>query len=104
MILSHGHFYTIPTKSEIVADGQEGLWLTEFKGVNLLTAVVDTDYDHWAVFVQCMQEDGRNKFLSTRVMSREQNLSADHWLLAKETIQADNLEAEFKYSIDQRNC
>merc|ERR1712154_5904 len=100
----HGHFYTIPTKSEIVADGQEGLWLTEFKGVNLLTAVVDTDYDNWAVFVQCMQEDGRNKFLSTRVMSREQNLSADHWLLTKETIQADNLEAEFKYTIDQRNC
>ena len=29
---SHGHFYTIPTKSEIVADGQDGLWLTEFKG------------------------------------------------------------------------
>ena len=29
---SHGHFYTIPTKSEIVADGQDGLWLTQFKG------------------------------------------------------------------------
>ena len=29
---SHGHFYTIPTSSEIVADGQDGLWLTEFKG------------------------------------------------------------------------
>ena len=104
LINRHGHFYTIPTKSEIVADGQEGLWLTEFKGVNLLTAVVDTDYDNWAVFVQCMQEEGRNKFLSTRVMSRDQTLSSDHWLLAKETIQADNLEAEYKYSIDQRNC
>ena len=75
--ISHGHFYTIPTKSEIVADGQDGLWLTQFKGgkkskfyelnyelcisVNLLTAVVDTDYENWAVFVQCMQEDGKNK-------------------------------------------
>ena len=101
---SHGHFYTIPTSSEIVADGQDGLWLTEFKGgmkynclaetdddtlspVNLLTAVVDTDYDNWAVFVQCMTEDGKNKFLSTRVMSRAKTLSADQWLLVKETIQ-----------------
>ena len=72
--------------------------------VNLLTAVVDTDYDHWAVFVQCMQENGRNKFLSTRILSRARTLSADSWLLAKETIQADHLEAEYKYSIDQRNC
>ena len=31
-ISSHGHFYTIPTKSEVVADGQNGLWLTQFKG------------------------------------------------------------------------
>jgi len=83
----HGHFYTIPTKSEIVADGQDGLWLTQFKGVNLLTAVVDTDYDNWAVFVQCMQENGKNKFLSTRVMSRSQSLTPDQWLLVKETIQ-----------------
>ena len=29
--------------------------------VNLLTAVVDTDYATWAVFVQCMQEGGKNK-------------------------------------------
>ena len=55
--------------------------------VNLLTAVVDTDYDNWAVFVQCMTEDGKNKFLSTRVMSRAKTLSADQWLLVKETIQ-----------------
>lgn len=34
-VYSHGHFYTIPTKSEIVADGQDGLWLTQFKGGNL---------------------------------------------------------------------
>ena len=29
---SHGHFYHIPTLSEVVADGQDGLWLTQFKG------------------------------------------------------------------------
>ena len=55
--------------------------------MNLLTSVVDTDYDNWAVFVQCMTEDGKNKFLSTRVMSRAKTLSADQWLLVKETIQ-----------------
>ena len=55
---SHGHFYHIPTLSEVVADGQDGLWVTQFKGVNLLTAVVDTDYENWAVFVQCMEEGG----------------------------------------------
>ena len=58
-----------------------------YVSVNLLTSVVDTDYDNWAVFVQCMTEDGKNKFLSTRVMSRDKTLTADQWLLVKETIQ-----------------
>ena len=40
LTLSHGHFYTIPTKSEIVADGQDGLWLTQFKGGEVLVASV----------------------------------------------------------------
>ena len=101
---THGHFYHIPTLSEIVADGQDGLWLTEFKGVNLLTAIVDTDYNNWAVFVQCLQEDGKNRFLSTRVMSRRPSLAPAHWLLVKETVKAGNLEADFKYPIDQEQC
>merc|ERR1712183_896051 len=85
---SHGHFYHIPTLSEVVADGQDGLWVTQFKGVNLLTAVVDTDYENWAVFVQCMEEGGTNKFLSTRVMSRRPSLTPANWLLARETIKS----------------
>merc|ERR1712241_1636054 len=93
----HGHFYTIPTKSEIVADGQDGLWVTQFKGVNLLTAVVDTDYENWAVSVQCMEEGGTNKFLSTRVMSRRPSLTPANWLLARETIKSGGLEAEHRY-------
>ena len=57
-----------------------------FLSVNLLTAIVDTDYENWAVFVQCLQEGGKNKFLSTRVMSRHPTLSPEHSLLARETI------------------
>ena len=101
---THGHFYHIPTMSEVVADGQDGLWLTKFKGVNLLTAVVDTDYENWAVFVQCMQEEGKNRFLSTRIMSRRPTLAPEHSLLAKETIKAGEMEGEHKYAIDQENC
>ena len=63
--------------------------------VNLLTSVVDTDYENWAVFVQCMTEDGKNKFLSTRVMSRAKTLSADQWLLVKETIQVTRIHLIF---------
>ena len=33
--------------------------------VNLLTAIVDTDYENWAVFVQCMQEGGKNRLVNT---------------------------------------
>jgi len=101
---THGHFYHIPTLSEVVADGQDGLWLTQFKGVNLLTAIVDTDYENWAVFVQCMQEGGKNRFLSTRVMSRHPSLAPQHSLLAKETIKAGSLEGDYKYPIDQEEC
>ena len=27
-----GHYYHLPTISNIVANGQDGLWMTEFKG------------------------------------------------------------------------
>jgi hypothetical protein len=70
--------------SNIVAPGQDGLWMTTFKGgekanffrlffvkyftfvafsVDLLTAVVDTDYYNWAVFVQCSQDGGENRLV-----------------------------------------
>jgi len=99
-----GHFYHIPTVSNVLANGQEGLWMTQFKGVDLLTAVVDTDYNNWAVFVQCINEAGQNKFMSTRVMSRTPDLSPQHWLNVREVIKGSSLEAEFKYEIDQSTC
>lgn len=99
-----GHFYHIPTLSNILAAGQDGLWMTQFKGVSLLTAIVDTNYSTWAVFVQCVTEDGENKFMSTRVMSRGTDLSPQDWLAVREVIKSSNLEAEFKYEIDQSQC
>jgi len=99
-----GHFYHVPTVSSIIANGQEGLWMTQFKGVDLLTAVVDTDYRNWAVFVQCVEEGGENRFMSTRVMSRKTDLSAQDWLSVREVIKGSNLEAKYKYEIDQVDC
>ena len=43
--ISHGHFYTIPTKSEIVADGQDGLWLTQFKGGKKSISLMNLNYE-----------------------------------------------------------
>ncbi len=34
--------------------------------VDLLTAVVDTDYYNWAVFVQCSQDGGENRLVPQR--------------------------------------
>jgi hypothetical protein len=55
--------------------------------VNLLTAIVDTDYSHWAVFMQCEEEEVRNRFLSTRILSRLPWFSPEHWQEVKETMQ-----------------
>ncbi len=40
--------------------------------VDLLTAVVDTDYYNWAVFVQCSQDGGENRLVPLLVTSTEQ--------------------------------
>ena len=48
---------------------------------------MNTDYNHWAVFMQCKAEEGRNRFLSTRILSRQPWLSPEHWQEVKETIQ-----------------
>ncbi|XP_023324477.1 uncharacterized protein LOC111698387 [Eurytemora carolleeae] len=82
-----GHYYHIPTVSNVIANGQEGLWMTSFKGVSLLSGIVDTDYENWAVFVQCVNESGENKFMSTRVLSRTRDLSPQDWLTVREAIQ-----------------
>jgi len=100
----YGHFYNIPTDSKVLGNGQNSLWMTTFKGVDLLTAIVDTDYDNWAVFVQCSNEESQLKFMSMRVMSRSTDLSPQDWFTVREIIKGGNLESRYKYEIDQTSC
>lgn len=100
----YGFFHSVSAMSTVIANGQDGLWMTEFKGAELLTAVVDTDYSHWAIYVQCMAEEGGNRFSSTRVLSRFPTLEPQHWLLVRDTISRFELDADFVYTIDQENC
>jgi hypothetical protein len=100
----YGHFYNIPTDSQILGNGQNSLWMTTFKGVDMLTAIVDTDYQNWAVFVQCANEDSQLKFMSMRIMSRSTVLSPQNWFSVREIIKSNNLDARYKYEIDQSTC
>ncbi|CAB4068700.1 unnamed protein product [Lepeophtheirus salmonis] len=47
-----GHFYHIPTFSEIV-NGNKAVWKTQIKGVEMISGILDTDYSKWAILTQC---------------------------------------------------
>jgi hypothetical protein len=43
--------------------------------VDLLTAVVDTDYYNWAVFVQCSQDGGENRLVPCLLLLQSRPMS-----------------------------
>ncbi len=64
--------------------------------MDLVSLVSATDYENWAVLIQCHDQAGTPRFLSTRVLARSRTLSADHWIKAEEAIQAANARAKFR--------
>ena len=73
--------------------------------VDLLSSIVDTDYENWAVLVQCRNSAEKNtKFLSTRVISRRRSLSVDHFIEAQAAIERAGVGAPYKYPVAQDVC
>ncbi|XP_040574439.1 uncharacterized protein [Lepeophtheirus salmonis] len=98
-----GHFYHIPTFSEIV-NGNKAVWKTQIKGVEMISGILDTDYSKWAILTQCKVTPSGSTFLSTRLLSRSRYLSS----VERNEIQgiANSLEVStpFKYDIKQDVC
>ncbi len=76
--------------------------------VDLMSVVVSTDYDSYAVVVQCLSDSdgsgGEPRFLSTRILSRGRSLTATGWLKVEETIEAADAAAPFRYPVLQAPC
>ena len=73
--------------------------------------MVDTDYDNWAVLVQCSKPPSSDsssasepQFLSTRVLSRTTQPSVSDWIAVESAIAAAGVSAEHKFAIDQQEC
>lgn len=102
----NGHFYHVPTFST-VSQIDNAIWETQFKGVDLLSAILDTDYSRWAVLAQCSRPTGAKsepKFFSTRIMSRSRSLGAADLARIQAAIQEGNVGAPFKYPVEQGVC
>lgn len=105
-----GFFYHVPTFS-FVSESKPSLWDTQLRGVELISAIVDTDYDNWAILVQCQQLPSAGgglepepHFLSTRVLSRTRSLSTDDFMRAQAAIEAAEASADYRYPVDQDVC
>ena len=89
--------------------------------MELISAIVDTDYENWAVLVQCSDMsisnngvasppgttdnlDEEPNFLSTRVLSRKKSLSTGDWIKIQAAIERAKASAPFRYPVDQEFC
>jgi hypothetical protein len=100
-----GHFYHVPSIS-LVSEVEASVWETQFGRVELVSAIVDTDYDNWAVLVQCNKMEGVSEpsFLSTRVLSRTRTPGTSAWIAITSAIEAADASAKYKYPVDQDVC
>ncbi|TRY76554.1 hypothetical protein TCAL_06325 [Tigriopus californicus] len=100
-----GFFYHVPTFS-IVSQVKTSLWETQFVGVELISSIVETDYQNWAVLVQCRESGGGSdpKFLSTRILSRARTLSTEHFMEVQAAIEKVGASADFRYPVVQDEC
>merc|ERR1712004_519060 len=80
-------------------------WNTNFRNVEMVSVVVDTDYSRWAVIAQCVQNAyGPPTFQSSRILSRQRTLDDADLDRAKAALREFNIEGPYKHSIDQNNC
>jgi hypothetical protein len=77
-----------------------------FFSVDLVSVIVDTDYDNWAVLVQCSQVIGsaEPRFVSTRILSRTSNLGVSDWIAITSAIETADASASYKFPVDQVDC
>jgi len=99
-----GFMYHVPTFA-IFDDETNARWNTNFKNVEMVSAVVDTDYSRWAVVAQCTKNAaGEATFQSSRILSRSRSLRSPDLDRARAAIRDADVEGPYKYTIDQENC
>lgn len=99
-----GFFYHVPTFST-VSPIDTAVWETQFKNVELVSVILDTDYSRWAVLAQCSRSGGGEpSFLSTRVMSRTRTIGNADWNRVRAAIRDANAAAPHKYAVEQGVC
>ena len=99
-----GFTYHIPTFG-LFSTNDNGQWTTNFKNVDMVSVVVDTDYSRWAVLAQCTKNSyGAPTFGSSRILSRSRTLSSADLDRARAAIREAGIEGPYKYSIDQQDC
>jgi len=101
-----GHFYHVPTFS-LISDQNQAIWDTQFRGVELASLILGTDYTSWAVLAQCNKNSADSpspRYLSTRILSRTRSLSPDALAAVARVINAADSDAPFRYPVEQGVC
>lgn len=102
-----GHFYHVPTFS-IVDSANNAVWETQFGRKHLVTLILETDYDNWALLVQCKRRmDGTTNFLSTRILSRKRTVDPAEVKLIDSVIRSNDPSSnsgQYRYPVDQDGC
>jgi hypothetical protein len=100
-----GHFYHVPTFS-IINTGNQAIWDTQFRGVELASLILGTDYSRWAVLAQCNKSpaDSSTRYLSTRILSRTRSLAPEDLSAVARVIKSADADAPFRYPVEQGVC
>merc|ERR1712241_39282 len=101
-----GHFYHVPSFS-LISDQNQAIWDTQFRGVELASLILGTDYTSWAVLAECNKSPSgapTPRYLSTRILSRTRSLSPDALAAVARVINAADSDAPFRYPVDQGVC
>lgn len=70
-----------------------------------MSIIVDTDYENWAVLVQCQEVGSAEpQFLSTRVLTRRRDIHAAEWYPIESAIKVANANANYHNMVSQEFC
>jgi apolipoprotein D and lipocalin family protein len=66
--------------------------------------VIDTDYENWALMMNCAEKKKHPRYLSAVLMSRTKSLGHNVKVFLREKLPKYNIDLDFMFPVDQDQC
>lgn len=68
------------------------------------TYVIDTDYENWALMMNCAEKKKNPRYLSALLMSRRRSLGHNVKVYLREKLPKYNIDLDFMFAVEQDKC